>query len=350
MSGRGGRRPGPPNWGKTPQVDVSALSSQFDMQCQSGLEAVLDVARHRLEMRPPSRVSRRPHGPSPARGHGGPTADPAPAAGSWPGGTGDRTRAASGRSVSTCWARPRIRSAAWARSLTTVPATTRTSGLVASPGAGARSVSRVPLFRRALKACRETPTAAAASLRRRTWTCTYPNVESRPKGGAQRHAQLGQFRWSPLLRKLPTRVSETGVFAGQLGNPRGYPALPMPSPNGWGLYPFGAPERVQGDRRPRPTRGAPEPGLPWALQSRPGLGHLLRRSSRDLGMRLALRPALPPGIRPHNLPETSRQAAEYSHPGGPSSAPVQTGGRQASGKAKTARPEFLAGPGYMRFH
>jgi hypothetical protein len=29
---------------------------------------------------------------------------------------------------------------------------------------------------------------------------------------------------------------------------------------------------------------------------------------------------------------------------------VQTGGRQASGKAKTARPEFLAEQGYMRFH
>ena len=29
---------------------------------------------------------------------------------------------------------------------------------------------------------------------------------------------------------------------------------------------------------------------------------------------------------------------------------AQTGGRQASGKAKTARPEFLAEQGYMRFH
>ena len=49
MSGRGGRRPGPPNWGKTPQVDVSDAYQPIRPAVSAGLEAVLDVARHRLE-------------------------------------------------------------------------------------------------------------------------------------------------------------------------------------------------------------------------------------------------------------------------------------------------------------
>ena len=346
MSRRGGRRAGAPNWGKTPQVVISALNGHLHHQCQRAGKRSLtwrDTDWRAATIASESAAARSLSNSRSWRANCKSCSSCRILA--W----GDKgsDSAASGLSSSTRSARPRIRSAAWARSLTTAPATTSTSGLVASPGPGVGSVSRFPLFNRALRACRETPTAVAASLRRRTWTCTYPNVESGQHGRAQRHAQPEQFLWPPLPQALRPRLATRSIAAGQVRILRVPSALHAALPIGRGSYPFETPRGSNVTGGGDDTRRA-GPRLPWPLQWQPGLAglHAGRRgievSAQSCSQRCSLESA------PTTCPKR-RAGGGILTPSWSSSAPTRPRANRPLGKRKPHGPSSLARRGHMRF-